>query len=142
MTLKGRRRCMQQGQNAQCIPKAFIPETLFVRRVCTTCWPLNHFKDSITTTPPTTQAVSDQKNHREWQVQGKRVSRRQPSKPFGRLIRLDWTFGDSVKKTTLSTPIRKINAEAMFCTWCEVSHTNKTDICVGFSSLRMSEVQT
>jgi hypothetical protein len=32
------------------------------------------------------------------------VSRRQPSNPSGSLIGLDWTFGDSVDKTTMSTP--------------------------------------
>ena len=41
---------------------------------------------------------------------------------------------------------RKLEVETTFCTWCEISHKNKTDRgvqCVGFFSLcRMSEVQT
>ena len=42
----------------------------------------------------------------------------------------------------MSTPGRKFEVEAMFCTWFEISHTNnKTDrgasnVCLGFSSVR------
>jgi hypothetical protein len=42
----------------------------------------------------------------------------------------------------MSTPGRKFEVEAMFCTWLEISHTNnKTDrgasnVCLGFSSVR------
>jgi hypothetical protein len=68
---KGRRRCIQQRQNAaltqMCIPKPFIPG-----------------------------AVSAQKSHKERQVQGKHVKRRQlvqPSKPSGRQLGLRWSFG-------------------------------------------------
>jgi hypothetical protein len=82
----------------KCIPKYFIPNAAYhgVTSVYDVLTP-QQFQDSITTTPPATQAVSTQKKHKL------RVSRRQPSKSSGRIIGLGWNFGQK-NKTTMNGP--------------------------------------
>jgi hypothetical protein len=73
MTLKGRRRCMQQCQNAvwtQSVFQSISFQVLLVRRVCTPSCLLNNFKTS-SPPPHRLHAVSAQKSHKERQVHGK-----------------------------------------------------------------------
>ena len=65
---------MQQCQDAdpKCIPKHFIPGAACETSVHDVLAP-QQFQDSITTAPPTTQAGSAPKSHKERQVQGKGV---------------------------------------------------------------------
>jgi hypothetical protein len=93
MTLKGRRRCMQQCQNAvwtQSVFQSISFQVLLVRRVCTTSWLLDNFK---TSSPPPHRLQSVPKKAIKKGRCRARVSRRQPSKASGRLIGLGWCFG-------------------------------------------------
>jgi hypothetical protein len=81
----------------KCIPKHFIPDAACHGETSVHVLTPQQFQDSITTTPPATQAVSTQKKHKL------RVSRRQPSKSSGRIIGLGWNFGQK-NKTTMNGP--------------------------------------
>ena len=82
------------------------------------------FQDCITTAKPTTQEVSAPKSHKEWQVQGKRV-KTSAFKPIWKSNR-PWLELRRVEQDDHEHSCRKIKVEAMFCTWCELSHKHNT----------------
>ena len=64
--------------DASFIPKTFVPDPACEMSVHDVLAP-QPFQDSITTAPPTTQAVRAQNRHKEEQVQGKGVNTRECS---------------------------------------------------------------